>query len=75
MCASEGWGPPEPNADAFVVLARHQVIGATLGQALAAGAGFGDLVVHGYARVDNELVVAFLGRLGDLASFVWPWPR
>lgn len=35
VCASEGWGPPESNADAFVVLARHQVIGATLGQALA----------------------------------------
>lgn len=70
VCASEGWGPPETNAEAFTVMARHRAIDAGLGQAMAGAVGFRNLLVHGYARVDDDRVVAFLDRVGDLSSFV-----
>lgn len=70
VCASEGLGPPETNADAFRVLARHGLIDAGLGDRLAAAVGFRNVLVHGYAEVDDGLVVANLDRLADLHGLV-----
>lgn len=38
--------------------------------AVAGAAGFRNILVHGYAAVDDDMVVAFLDRLDDLAAFV-----
>jgi uncharacterized protein YutE (UPF0331/DUF86 family) len=70
LCASEGWGPPSTNADALRVLARHRVISSDLGDSLARAVGFRNVLVHGYAEVDDTRVVAQLDRLNELAEFV-----
>lgn len=69
VCASEGWGIPETNADAMTLLARRGAIEAALGQSMARAVRFRNILVHGYASVDDRLVVEFLGRLDDLDRF------
>lgn len=66
LCASEGWGPPSDNGDAMRLLARHGVVPGELGDDLARAVGFRNLLVHQYARVDDERVVRALDRLGNL---------
>ena len=70
LCASEGWGPPASNADAMRVLARHGVVGAEVAEVLARAVGFRNVLVHGYAEVDDDLVVAQLDHVGALDAFV-----
>jgi uncharacterized protein YutE (UPF0331/DUF86 family) len=70
LCASEGWGPPSTNADALRILARHRVISPELGDSLARAVGFRNVLVHGYAEVDDARVLAQLDRLDELAQFV-----
>jgi uncharacterized protein YutE (UPF0331/DUF86 family) len=70
ICASEGWGPPGSNADAMRVLGRHGVVDSALGDAMARAVGFRNVLVHGYADVDDDRVVAFLDDLGELESFI-----
>lgn len=69
-CASEGWGPPGTNADALRLLARHGVLREPLAESLARAVGFRNVLVHGYADVNDDLVVAQLDRVEDLAAFV-----
>ena len=70
LCASEGWGPPSTNADALRVLARHRAISPELGDSLARAVGFRNVLVHGYAEVDDDRVIAQLDRLEEIADFV-----
>ncbi|CAN5660754.1 MAG: type VII toxin-antitoxin system HepT family RNase toxin [Ilumatobacteraceae bacterium] len=68
--ASEGWRAPDRNADAFVVLAEHSVLDDLLAARLGRAVGFRNLLVHQYADVDDERVVAMLEEVGDLETFV-----
>jgi uncharacterized protein YutE (UPF0331/DUF86 family) len=70
LCASEGWGPPKDNGDAVRLLGQHAVIEAELAERLAAAVGFRNLLVHQYTDIDDERVVAFLDRIGDVDNFV-----
>ncbi len=70
LCASEGWGPPTTNADALRLLGRHGVLANELAESLARAVGFRNLLVHGYADVDDDRVVDQLDRIGDLERFV-----
>jgi uncharacterized protein YutE (UPF0331/DUF86 family) len=70
LCASESWAPPASNADAFRVLARHEVIAHGLAESMGRAAGFRNLLVHEYATIDDQIVVANLDRLGDLDDFI-----
>lgn len=70
ICSSEGWGPPETNADALRLLGRHEVLSQTLADDLARAVGFRNVLVHGYAEVDDHQVVRFLDRLDVLTDFV-----
>jgi uncharacterized protein YutE (UPF0331/DUF86 family) len=70
MCASEGWGPPGDNGDAVRLLGRHQVLPGDLADRLGRAVGFRDVLVHGYADVDDGLVVGRLDDLGDIDAFV-----
>jgi uncharacterized protein YutE (UPF0331/DUF86 family) len=70
LCASEGWGPPADNAEAMLLLAAHRVLDEELGGDLAAAVRFRNLLVHEYARVDDERVVGYLDRVGELEHFV-----
>lgn len=70
VCASEGWGPPKTNADAMRVLARHRVFDPELGERMADAVGFRNLLVHQYADVGDDRVVAHLDELDDSEAFV-----
>lgn len=70
LCASEGWGPPASNADSVRLLGRHGVIGEPLGDRVAAGVGFRNILVHQYDEVDDDRVIAHLDEVDDLHAFV-----
>lgn len=69
FCSSEEWGPPEHNAHAIGILAAHGIIGRELAERLAKAVGFRNVLVHGYAHVDDERVVEAFGDLPDLIAF------
>lgn len=69
-CASEGWGPPESNAAAMRVIGEHDVVDHELAEAMAQAVGFRNVLVHGYAEVDDRRVIDFLGQVGVLGRFV-----
>lgn len=70
LAASERWGAPDTNAAAFDLLARHKVLDTDLARPLANAVGFRNVLVHQYAAVDNDRVIAALDELDDLAGFV-----
>lgn len=70
ICASERWGPPQDNGDAFRVLAAHEVIGPDLGRGMRAAVGFRNVLVHEYVAVDDSVVLARLENHADLEDFV-----
>jgi uncharacterized protein YutE (UPF0331/DUF86 family) len=69
VCAAQGWGPPDTNAAALVLLATHGVLTGELGAALGDAAGFRNVLVHDYVTVDDHRVLDFLGHVGDLRAF------
>jgi uncharacterized protein YutE (UPF0331/DUF86 family) len=70
VCASEGYGPPDTNADAMQALARNGVLAAELAATMADGVRFRNVLVHLYAEVDDGRVVDHLARLDDVERFV-----
>lgn len=70
VISSSGFRAPQSFADAFVVLGDHGVIEPELGAALQDMARFRNLLVHGYANVDDTRVVKIARtRTGDLAVY------
>lgn len=70
VIASEGFRGPTDYADSFRVLEEHGLLAPELATRLAAAAGFRNLLVHEYARVDDRRVHAFLvDGLRDLEAF------
>lgn len=70
VCAAEGFGVPDTNAEAMLLLARHGILPADLATAMAQAVRFRNLLVHGYADVDDHRVVGYLGALEDVQSYV-----
>jgi uncharacterized protein YutE (UPF0331/DUF86 family) len=70
LCASEGWGPPTSNARSVALLGEHGVLDHDLADRLASAVGFRNVLVHQYAEVDDDRVVAHLDGVGDLEAFV-----
>ncbi len=71
VCASEGYGPPQDNdASAVRLLAAHGALDGELADEVAAAVGFRNLLVHGYADIDDERVVSNLDRVADLEAYV-----
>lgn len=70
LLASELWGPAEDSAGAIRALSRHGVIDDDLAECLARATGFRNVLVHGYAEVDDDLVVARLDDLDDFGDFI-----
>ncbi len=69
VCAAEGFGPPGSNAEAMLLLGRHSLLDTSLAASLAQAVRFRNVLVHGYADVDDRRVVAYLRNLGDIADF------
>lgn len=70
VIAAQGWAAPDTNADAFVGLSTNGVIDKDLASDMAKASGFRNILVHRYGEVDDDAVVSFLDRLGDLERFV-----
>jgi uncharacterized protein YutE (UPF0331/DUF86 family) len=70
LIAEHGFRQPEDNKDIFKVLAEEGVVPPDLLPVLVQMAGFRNIIVHDYARVDNALVYGILKRhLVDLERF------
>lgn len=69
-CASEGWGPPESNAEAMREPGRHGVVPTDLAETMARGVGLRNVQVHGYAEVEDDVVVAHLDDARELQRLV-----
>lgn len=68
--ASEGLRIPESFSDAFEVLHENGVLDEGLARSMAAAARFRNLLVHGYADVDDDRVLQILrSRPEDLATY------
>ena len=70
LTASELWGPADSSGDAVRLLGAHGVIDQELADRLVRAVGFRDVLVHGDAEVDDDLVVARLDDLTDLDEFI-----
>lgn len=70
VVVSEGWGAPDTNADAVQRLAEQGVIDIDLASRLRSAIGFRNVLVHQYAEVDDDRVIAALGDLDDLDAYV-----
>lgn len=68
--AEEGWEVPSGYGQAFLVLAEHGVIDASLASRLATAAGLRNLIAHRYGALDYERVHAIASDgLEDLLEF------
>jgi uncharacterized protein YutE (UPF0331/DUF86 family) len=85
VIADEGWAPATTLAAAFVALHRHGVISSATAESLGRAAGLRNVVAHGYAALDVEMVHRAATRgLDDLEAFLaemaawtqsWTQPR
>lgn len=70
IVVSEGWRVAESNADAIRALAAHDVVAVATAEPVARAMGLRNLLVHQYAEIDDDRVVANLDRLGEIEQFV-----
>jgi uncharacterized protein YutE (UPF0331/DUF86 family) len=64
-----GVDAPESYRGVFATLANAEVLEPRLAERLGMAAGLRNLLVHGYADLDDRQVWAALGRLDDLRAF------
>ena len=70
VVAAGGLGTPSSNAEAFRLLDRAGILPADVATSLAGAVGFRNVLVHGYADVDDRLVVDNLAQLPALRRYV-----
>ena len=68
--ALEGFRYADDNQDVFRILAAEQIVSRQLLEPLLSMARFRNLVVHDYAKIDDEIVYGILKkRLGDFDAY------
>jgi uncharacterized protein YutE (UPF0331/DUF86 family) len=71
VISDERLGEPRSNRELFEILAANGWIDASLASRLRDMAGFRNVLVHGYTRVNVDVVRDVLARrLGDLDAFI-----
>lgn len=71
IISDEGFREPEDNRDVFKVLGENGIITESLQKRLQDMASFRNLIVHSYAKIDNEVVFGILKkRMGDIEAFI-----
>lgn len=70
VAAAEGYGPADTNAATMLLLGRHGLLPDELAAAMAQAVRFRNVLVHGYATVDDRRVVAYLGNLDQVEAYV-----
>ena len=70
IIAQEGFRRPADHQDVFVVLTEEEIVPPDLLPRLIAMAKFRNLIVHDYARIDDNVVFSILKRrLGDFEAY------
>jgi uncharacterized protein YutE (UPF0331/DUF86 family) len=70
-CRTIGWASRARNRELFTLLEQNAWLAASLAQNLRDMVGFRNVLVHGYDRLNLEIVEDVLkNRLGDLDAFV-----
>lgn len=69
LAATQRWPVPTSNADSLRQLGRQRVVEDALAERLAGAVGFRNVLVHAYADVDDQRVIAALDDVGDLEAF------
>jgi uncharacterized protein YutE (UPF0331/DUF86 family) len=70
IISSESWGSPDTNAAAIRLLGVHGVVSTAIAASVSKAVGFRNILVHQYAKVDDEIVMDALDNLDDLRTFV-----
>ncbi len=70
IASSQDFGAPDTNSGAIRLLGQHGVIDAHTAASIARSVGFRNVLVHGYAEVDDTIVVASFADVADLHDFV-----
>lgn len=70
IISSESWGSPDTNAAALRLLGVHGVLSSEIAASVSKAVGFRNILVHQYAKVDDEIVMNALDNLDDLRTFV-----
>jgi uncharacterized protein YutE (UPF0331/DUF86 family) len=71
IVSDERWGEPESYSELFTLLAARGVIPDELAPQLRKMAGFRNLIVHGYAKVDPAIVTKIAAHdVSELLVFV-----
>lgn len=70
VAADQGLGVPSSNGDAFRLLAGADLITDELAASMVSAVGFRNVLVHGYAEVDDGKVIERLEHVGELRVFV-----
>ncbi len=65
-----GYRLPETYGDVFIVLAENKVISRDFAEVLVKMAGFRNVLVHDYLKINKERVYENLQKLGDFNKFV-----
>jgi len=70
IIARNGYKYPDSNRQVFEILAREGIVSAALLPALRKMAGFRNIVVHEYVRIDDVQVYGMLkSNVGDFEAF------
>ena len=70
IVSRKGLREPKDNKDVFFVLYENGIISEGVYRAMLKMAGFRNIIVHDYARVEAEIVIGILRRdLGDFRQF------
>jgi uncharacterized protein YutE (UPF0331/DUF86 family) len=69
LIAQNQWEQPLNTKEAILALGDHDVLPELFADAVAGMAGFRNILVHGYTRIDRAIVYEHLKRLGDFRDF------
>lgn len=69
ITALHGWEKADESRDAILRLGQEGLLPTELTGRIAGMAGFRNILVHAYLRINREIVHDYLSRLGDFCDF------
>lgn len=69
LIAQNNWPRPKNDAEAIIVLGAHQVIPDDFAKSIVGMANFRNILVHGYLKIDRNIVHTYMQRIDDFRKF------
>lgn len=69
LIAQNRWEQPLNTKEAILALGDHEVLPELFAESIAGMAGFRNILVHGYTRIDRAVVYDHLKKLEDFRDF------